>query len=116
MVNKFILSGFRNFVAAVIDFACLCLISVPIKRTTFCRLVTQSPIAEINRASYRYFLWKKLIDAGVDFDFVGSMNTQLDTYSKGETPQPDYKGQSFDKDHEGHFAWEGESYLGGAKS
>ena len=69
--------------------------------------------AEINRASYRYFLWKKLIDAGVDFDFVGSMTTQLDTYSKGETPQPDYNGQSFDKDHEGHFAWEVNHIWGG---
>lgn len=69
--------------------------------------------AEINRASYRYFLWKKLIDAGIDFDFVGSMNTQLDTYSKGDTPQPDYNGQSFDKDHEGHFAWEVNHIWGG---
>ena len=69
--------------------------------------------AEINRASYRYFLWKKLIDAGVNFDFVGSMNTQLDTYSKGDTPQPDYNGQSFDKDHEGHFAWEVNHIWGG---
>ncbi len=69
--------------------------------------------AEINRASYRYFLWKKLIDADIKFDFVGSMNTQLDTYSKGETPQPDYKGQSFDKDHEGHFAWEVNHIWGG---
>ena len=69
--------------------------------------------AEINRASYRYFLWQKLIDAGIDFDFVGSMNTQLDTYSKGDTPQPDYKGQSFDKDHEGHFAWEVNHIWGG---
>lgn len=69
--------------------------------------------AEINRASYRYFLWKKLIDSGVKFDFVGSMNTQLDTYSKGETPQPDYNGQSFDKDHEGHFAWEVNHIWGG---
>lgn len=62
--------------------------------------------AEINRASYRYPLWKMLIDAGIEFDFVGSMNTQLDTYSKGIPPQPDYKGKSFDTDHEGHFAWE----------
>lgn len=61
--------------------------------------------AEINRASYRYPLWKKLIDAGIKFDYVGSMDTQLDLFSKGETPQPDYKGMKFDKDHEGHFAW-----------
>ena len=62
--------------------------------------------AEINRASYRYPLWKKLIDADIAFDFVGSMNTQLETYSKGAPPHPDYKGQGFDPDHEGHFAWQ----------
>jgi len=61
--------------------------------------------AEINRASYRYPLWKKLVDANIKFDFVGSMDTQLDSFSKGATPQPDYKGLKFDKDHEGHFAW-----------
>lgn len=61
--------------------------------------------AEINRASFRYPLWKKLIDAGIKFDFVGSMTKQLDRYSKGIPPQPDYKGYKFDKDHEGHFAW-----------
>jgi len=62
--------------------------------------------AEINRASYRYPLWKKLIDAEIEFDFVGSMNTQLSTYSKGTPPHPDYSGQAFDPDHEGHFAWQ----------
>ena len=61
--------------------------------------------AEVNRASYRYFLWKKLIDADIEFDFVGSMQRQQDKYSKGTTPQPDYNGQAFDRDHEGHFGW-----------
>ncbi len=69
--------------------------------------------AEINRASYRYPLWKRLIDAGVKFDFVGSMNTQTDRYSKGDTPQPDYKGLQFDKDHEGHFGWEASDLVKG---
>ena len=61
--------------------------------------------AEINRASYRYFLWKKLIEADIDVDFVGSMQRQQDKYSKGTPPQPDYNGQPFDRDHEGHFGW-----------
>ena len=61
--------------------------------------------AEINRASYRYYLWKKLVDSEIKFDFVGSMQKQQDKYSKGVPPQPDYKGLSFDPDHEGHFAW-----------
>ena len=61
--------------------------------------------AEINRASYRYPLWKKLVDSGIQFDLVGSMQKQQDKYSKGEPPQPDYNGKAFDRDHEGHFAW-----------
>lgn len=61
--------------------------------------------AEANRASYRYPLWKKLVDADIDFDLVGSMTKQLDTYNPGPPPQPDYKGLKFDRDHEGHFAW-----------
>jgi len=61
--------------------------------------------AEINRASYRYPLWKKLVDAGIPFDFVGSLEKQQDRYSQGTPPQPDYKGREFDRDHEGHFGW-----------
>jgi len=67
--------------------------------------------AEANRASFRYPLWKKLIDADIKFDFVGSMNTQQDKYSKGTPPQPDYRGHAFDKDHEGHFAWEASDII-----
>jgi len=61
--------------------------------------------AEVNRASYRYPLWKKLVDANVKFDFVGSLDNHYAGFSKGTPPQPDHKGQQFDKDHEGHFAW-----------
>lgn len=43
-----------------------------------------------------------MIDAGIDFDFVGSLRNQR---GKGNPPQPDYKGKKFDKDHEGHFGW-----------
>ena len=44
--------------------------------------------------SYRYELWKLIIDQGIAFDFVGS---QEDNYDYGN-----YAGQSFDGDHEGH--------------
>ena len=48
--------------------------------------------------SYRYYLWTQLVDAGVAFDYVGSENT-----NNGHTPNwPDYQGQSFDRDNEGH--------------
>ncbi|MET1259046.1 GDSL-type esterase/lipase family protein [Flagellimonas sp. DF-77] len=43
--------------------------------------------------SYRYELWKLLVDSGVAFDFVG---TRDDTSS-----YPTYTGRRFDPDHEG---------------
>jgi len=49
--------------------------------------------------SYRYYLWKKLLDSNVNFDFVGSMTT-----NNGGNPQwPNYLGQSFDSDHQSHW-------------
>ena len=44
--------------------------------------------------SYRYELWKDLIDGGFTFDFLGS---NLD-----EANYPNYTGQSFDRDHSGY--------------
>lgn len=61
--------------------------------------------AEANRASYRYPLWKMLVDSALEFDFVGSLQKHQDRYSKGTPPQPDYQGEPFDQDHEGHFGW-----------
>jgi lysophospholipase L1-like esterase len=69
--------------------------------------------AESNRASFRYPLWKKLIDAGINFDFVGSMQNQFSQYNKGIPPHHDYKGQKFDPDHEGHFAWSADEIIRG---
>ena len=66
--------------------------------------------ADSDRASYRYPLWKRLVDAGIDFDFVGSMNKNL---GSGKPPQPDYKGLKFDPDHEGHFAWTTDEIISG---
>ena len=43
--------------------------------------------------SYRYELWKKLIDKGIEFDFIGT-ETDPGNY-------PDYMGRSFDRDHQG---------------
>ncbi|MEM9414674.1 MAG: PKD domain-containing protein [Planctomycetota bacterium] len=48
--------------------------------------------------SYRYYLWERLVNDGVDFDFVGTQDT-----NRGSTPSwPSVGGQSFDRDHEGH--------------
>ncbi|MEM1119716.1 MAG: GDSL-type esterase/lipase family protein, partial [Bacteroidota bacterium] len=44
--------------------------------------------------SYRYELWKLLIDSGYDFDFIGVEKDRAGVYA-------DYEGQKFDVDHEG---------------
>lgn len=72
--------------------------------------------AEANRASYRYPLWKRLVDSGLEFDFVGSLRKHQDRYTKGTPPHPDYKGMAFDKDHEGHFGWNTEEIFKGRGS
>ena len=55
--------------------------------------------------SYRYELWKLLIDGGWDFDFTGS---QTD-----EASYDDYQGIAFDTDHEGRGGWTSGQILGG---
>ena len=47
--------------------------------------------------SYRFNLYKRLIQAGYKIDFVGSTSTN----HKGENP----KAAEFDNDHEGHWGW-----------
>ncbi|MBX0334109.1 SGNH/GDSL hydrolase family protein [Pontibacter sp. HSC-14F20] len=57
--------------------------------------------------SYRYPLWKKLIDAEVNFEFVGSHTT-----NNGGTPTfLDYNGQSFSNRNEGHWGWTTDQIL-----
>ena len=59
--------------------------------------------------SYRYRLWKKLIDAEVDFEFVGSHNE-----NQGGIPAlPAYKGKTFSNVNEGHWGWNADQILNG---
>lgn len=83
-------------------------------------LITASPLkimplgnsitqADKDHYSYRYNLWKKLIDANVEFDYVGSHST-----NKGGNPAwPMYKGKKFDSDNEGHSGWTLDQILNG---
>lgn len=65
--------------------------------------------ANRNHKSYRYNLWAKLTDAGIDFDFVGSLKSNY-----GGNPEwPEYRGRSFDPDHEGHWGWRADEILYG---
>lgn len=54
------------------------------------------------RDSYRRDLWLKLIEAGADVDFVGSMKNNF-------TGAPAHK--DFDMDHEGHWGWRADQIL-----
>ena len=56
-----------------------------------------------NYESYRYELWKLLIDGNWDFDYVG---TQMDN-----AEYPTYSGLNFDTDHEGRGGWTAELIL-----
>jgi lysophospholipase L1-like esterase len=51
--------------------------------------------------SWRYPLWKKLVDLGATVDFVGSLAGGFE----GDPEWPDYKGKTFDREHEGHWGW-----------
>lgn len=58
--------------------------------------ITQSNATHL---SYRYPLWKKLLDSDVNFDLVGRNNSNLN----GNPDWPEYLGKSFDQDHEGYW-------------
>lgn len=65
--------------------------------------------ADSAHRSYRYELWKRLVDEGIPFDLVGSMNNNF----SGNPSWPTYQGLSFDRDHDGHAAWDTEDILYG---
>ncbi|MDG1333942.1 MAG: GDSL-type esterase/lipase family protein [Crocinitomicaceae bacterium] len=53
--------------------------------------------------SYRYELWKKLLDGNYTFDYIGTMSDQAS--------HSDYNGQTFDVDHEGRGGWTSSQIL-----
>jgi acyl-CoA thioesterase I len=75
--------------------------------------------------SFRYQLWKKLIDAEVKFEFVGSLETNWyrnapDTEQGADVASPvyedEYKGQTFTNRHEGHWGWNTSEILNGKEN
>lgn len=75
--------------------------------------------------SYRYELWKMLVDQGMDFEFVGSMDTNWyrnapDTEQGADVASPvmgsTYKGQTFTNKHEGHWGWTTSELLNGREN
>lgn len=63
--------------------------------------ITQGGKTNREEYTYRYPLFCMLKDAGISFDFIGSLKTGLQPAAKW----PDYKGEAFDPDHEGHYGW-----------
>lgn len=63
--------------------------------------ITQGGRRDREEYTYRYPLFGLLADAGVEFDFIGSLKTGLHQDAKW----PVYKGAAFDPDHEGHYGW-----------
>ncbi|MFS4447057.1 GDSL-type esterase/lipase family protein [Maribacter sp. 2307UL18-2] len=58
--------------------------------------------------SFRYELWKNLVEGGYTFDFIG---TQTDGASYLE-----FEGRTFDTDHEGRGGWTSSQILEGIES
>ncbi len=65
--------------------------------------------SEGQQYGYRYYLWIRLLDAGINFDFVGSMRRNFVSNPKW----PKHRGRSFDSDHEGHWGWSADQILNG---
>ncbi len=53
--------------------------------------------ARPNYESFRYELWKLLVDNEIDFDYIGTQNDGAS--------YPTFQNQSFDTDHEGRGGW-----------
>lgn len=64
------------------------------------------------KLSYRYELWKDLVDLGLDFDMVGSHNFVFQGPAAASS-FPDYQGKTFDRDNEGHWNWDTDQVLNG---
>ena len=70
--------------------------------------ITQGRGAEPQTQSWRYPFWKHMVDSGLDFDMIGT----IDTGFNGDPDWPDYQGIPFDRDHEGHWGWTSWGILG----
>lgn len=64
--------------------------------------ITQGGKTGRDEFTYRWPLFQMLVDAGVEFDFIGSLKAGLQPDAKW--PEA-HKGRPFDPDHEGHYGW-----------
>lgn len=79
--------------------------------------VNGTAFAQNGNRSWRWEFFKHLVDAGQDFDFVGSLST---SYTNNDAAAddvtnayyPTWRGVPFDRDHEGHWGWRASQLLG----
>ncbi len=78
--------------------------------------VNGSTFSQNGNRSWRWPLFKHLVDAGVEFDFTGSLTTNYtDSADADEVTNahyPAWRGRAFDRDHEGHWGWRASQILG----
>ncbi|WP_193211267.1 sialate O-acetylesterase, partial [Luteolibacter marinus] len=78
--------------------------------------VVGSTYPQNGNRSWRWEFFKHLVDAGEDFDFVGSISTNYaNSTADDETTNsyyPSWRGVPFDRDHEGHWGWRAYQILG----
>ncbi len=69
----------------------------------------------LEHASYRVRLWQKLGTAGLNFDMVGSQNSNSDQNlsTPGDTSDDATIPAGFDPDHEGHWGARADQFLDG---
>ncbi len=65
--------------------------------------------ASKDKLSYRYPLWKHLVDAGKQVEFIGSQVHRGNGHRSWEA----YKGQPFPSGNEGHSGWRADQILNG---
>lgn len=98
------LRRFPCFFTLVLLFAASLLAAAPLRIVPIGDSITQGRGSKNNRIptqSWRYPFWKICLDHGAEVDFVGSLRGGFED----DPSWPDYGGQSFDRDHEGHWGW-----------
>ncbi|MEX0323787.1 MAG: GDSL-type esterase/lipase family protein [Puniceicoccaceae bacterium] len=60
-------------------------------------------------ASYRYPLWRRLLDDGIDPEFLGSLDDTEFLFAEDRPRR--YLGRSYDGNHEGHWGWTADEVL-----
>lgn len=95
----------RLFVSILAVLICALSVAAPTRIICIGDGVTQGRMAAPNDPEfpavygYRYDLWKKLIDANLSVQFVGSKKGGF----QGSPDYPEYKGQSFENVHEAQY-------------